>query len=642
MTVLHQLYAMAVAAFIMLFAGSVVVDDQMMQSAYRTQLRQIVQRYLVAQVEHGAFSAVEPTALAETLLDSGPYRDITVTDHADKILGHRHRLVASTELPDWLLACYERPPLQLSITGTQIGSITAAFDRVSMATRAWDRSLVLLGWFCTTLVAALLLIRLILLRCLLPLQTVVLQADALSRRDYPIQHALPATPQLRNVVVALNRLSAALRNMVDAQMQAMNRLRDDAYRDRLTGLANRRFFELHLEQLLAATDEFDSGALILLSVRMPVATVDRIARVNGDALLVQTAAMIKEATRLDVGHDDFIARLSNTTFAISVTPASEREALAFAEHLAKGVQQLHQQIFGKEDDAGHVGVALYDRQNAVQWLAEAESALLIAQSKGPNAQHLYPVKSDRVAVRSTDHLADFLRAVIDQKNLILHLQPVLASANRLTLLQYEVLLRAVGENGVLLNAAHFVPTAKRLGLMPQIDRLVVTEVLSRLRQDRYGAIRIAVNLSPASLNDQAFVEWLYTALNEDSLVASKIAFEVVEIGVLDRIDAVRQIVDRVRQSGAQFGIDRVGRGFVSFDYLSSLTLDYLKIDGSFIRGIQDQRDNQLLLDSICKVAHGLDVIVIAESVETDEEWHCLGELMIDGVQGYGIGMPAEI
>lgn len=135
---------------------------------------------------------------------------------------------------------------------------------------------------------------------------------------------------------------------------------------------------------------------------------------------------------------------------------------------------------------------------------------------------------------------------------------------------------------------------------------------------------------------------MYAALHDAPDAASHIAFEVSEIGILNQLDSLSTVVDHLRRLGAQFGIDRVGRGFAPFDYLATLTLDYLKIDGSLVRGIDLHRDNQLLLDSICKVAHGLNMIVIAESVETDEEWHCLGKLFIDGVQGYGVGMPAEI
>ncbi len=137
-------------------------------------------------------------------------------------------------------------------------------------------------------------------------------------------------------------------------------------------------------------------------------------------------------------------------------------------------------------------------------------ALRTAQAKGPNAQHLHAFQHaasvELPATLTAAHAAEFLRSVIDQKNSILHLQPVLSCANHLTLLQYKVLLRAVGDDGHLLSAASFIPMAKRLGLTPQIDRLVVTEVTLRLRQKRHGAMRVAVNLSIASIRDPDFCE----------------------------------------------------------------------------------------------------------------------------------------
>ena len=668
MTLLHQLYATVSAFLLALLIGSVVVSDTTNRIERAEQLQRNVQRVATALQGRTLVWEADGAEVADAFIGNGLYRRITITAPDGSVLVRRERPVVSVDVPAWFVRLHNSAPLQhpLVIDDRPVGTVEAVIDSGRVAANAWRRSLMLLGWLAALLVLAIGLIHYLVGRSLRPLRLVVAQANALSQRDYPIVAALPATPELRDVTVALNRVSTTLRKMVDTQMQAMNRLRDDAYRDHVTGLPNRRFLDLHLQQLIDATDEVHGGALLLLTLRLPPAQDTRLARVAHAALLVQTAAMIKAALLADAGPDYFVARYADGGFAISVSPATERETMALSVRLLAGLQQLRVsepadddvwQEAASNDDAsganevsqishiGHIGIALYRHQSAAQWLAEAESALRIAQARGPNSQQLHLSTIDAMAEKSVGRLADFLRSVIEQKNIILHLQPVLACGNALTLLQYEVLLRAVGDDGQLIAAAYFVPMAKRLGLMQQIDRLVVTEVVTRLQQKRYGDIRVAVNLSPTSMQDVGFINWLLATLRDNPIAAHRIAFEVSEIGVLEQLDTLTPLVDKVRQLGAQFGIDRVGRGFSSFDYLSSLPLDYLKIDGSFVRGIQllgDNRDNQLLLDSICKVAHGLDVIVIAEAVETDEEWQCLRGLQLDGVQGYGVGMPAEI
>ena len=659
MTVLRQLYLVVSGLLIALFFGIVVSSELADRSQRQDQLQRSAQR--IARAMHGRTLVWQTDGpdLADAFIDSGPYRKVSISSTDGTMLGGRERPMSPVEVPDWFMQIEQSAPLvlPLQIDDRLVGTIEVVVDTPYIAAIIWRRDLALLGWFVATWLLLLALITWLVSRYLRPLRLVVAQANALSQRDYPIQQVLPADPELREVTLALNRLSGTLRKMVDAQVQAMNRLRDDAYRDRVTGLPNRRFLDLHLQQLIDGADQIVGGALLLLSVQVPPAAGAHQMNVGFDALLMQAAAMIRAMAQADAGPDYFIARYTETEFAISISPASERESLALAMRLVAGLQQLHHPggsepfRVGEEGEvnvatavtlSSNVGIALYRHQSVGQWLYDADSALRVAQARGSNTQHLHMSGIETMGAQTVSQMADFLRTVIEQKNIILHLQPVLACGNSLLLLQYEVLLRAVGDDGALISAGYFVPMAKRLGLIQQIDRLVITEVFSRLQQNRYGTIRVAVNLSPASMHDSGFINWLIAALRSVPTAAQRIAFEVSEIGLLEQMDVLRPLVEQIRQLGAQFGIDRVGRGFGSFEYLSSLPLDYLKIDGSFVRGIGNQHDNQVLLDSICKVAHGLEVIVIAEAVETDEEWQFLRCLQIDGVQGYAVGMPAEI
>jgi len=224
------------------------------------------------------------------------------------------------------------------------------------------------------------------------------------------------------------------------------------------------------------------------------------------------------------------------------------------------------------------------------------------------------------------------------------LQPAkaIADASRATILHYESLLRLSDANGDLIPAVVYTPMSKRLGLATDFDRAMITEVLSRLGSNRYGDIPVAVNIFPASLQNQAFTGWLYAELQKAPEAAKKLLIEVTEYGVTENIDALREFISRVLQFGTRVGLDHFGRGFSSFGYLSTLKLDYIKVDGSYVRGIVDNKDNQFFIESVVKVAHGLDVKVFVVSVENDAEWNLLAGLGVDGVQGYGVGRPEDI
>jgi EAL domain-containing protein (putative c-di-GMP-specific phosphodiesterase class I) len=202
-------------------------------------------------------------------------------------------------------------------------------------------------------------------------------------------------------------------------------------------------------------------------------------------------------------------------------------------------------------------------------------------------------------------------------------------------------MRLTDDQGAVIPAVVYTPVAKRLRLATDFDRAMIAEVLARLAANRYGDIPVAVNLFPASLQNAEFVSWLCDQLAQSPAAASKLLIEVSEYGMIENVDALRDFIARVAAHGAHVGLDHFGRGFSSFGYLSTLKLDYIKIDGSYVRGILENKDNQFFIESVIKVAHGLEIKVFAVSVETVEELNLLSGLGLDGVQGYGVGRPEE-
>ncbi len=580
--------------------------------------------------------------------DSGDFQEITVVLRDRGAPIQRRTPALTAPVPAWFGRMFAIAPVTAladianAIAPPSIGSVTVVAGVSEAMLDLWDTSIALCTGAALALLATTALGLLVLAMMLRPLRSMVRQAEAISDREYPVLQRLPRQRELRSVVLAMNRTSTKMRTMFAAHADAMNRLRTDSYRDALTGLANRRYFDMHLQLLLSSADEFNSGALLLIALQDFNGLNQRLGYAAGDELLRSVAHSLEQIAGGALEPDCFAARLSGATFALLLSNVGEREAMECGAKLALSLRRLHAPGLIDSNESGHIGIAMYRRQSATQFLAEADAALRAAQGKGPNALHMHEARGEPALAFSITRWGEFLRDVIEKKNIILHLQPVLDSTNHRTILQYETLLRVVGEDGQLIPAVVFLPMARRLGLIQQIDRLVVAEVLARIRQDRYGRIAIAVNLFSATVQEPGFMAWLAAALQADRAAAKRIAFEISEYGALDNLDALEGLVQMVRQAGAQFGIDHFGRGFSSFGYLAALKLDYLKIDGSFIRDIAQNRDNQFLVDSICKIAHGLDLQVIAESVESDEDWAILTVLGLDGVQGYAVGIPSEI
>jgi EAL domain-containing protein (putative c-di-GMP-specific phosphodiesterase class I) len=144
------------------------------------------------------------------------------------------------------------------------------------------------------------------------------------------------------------------------------------------------------------------------------------------------------------------------------------------------------------------------------------------------------------------------------------------------------------------------------------------------------------------VQNKEFIDWLCAELAKVPDAASRLLIEISEYGVIENIDALSEFIGKLFMHGTRVGLDHFGRGFSSFGYLSKIKLDYIKVDGSYVRGILENKDNQFFIESVARVAHGLDVKVYAVSVENEAEWDLLVSLHLDGGQGYGVGRPTDI
>jgi diguanylate cyclase (GGDEF)-like protein len=647
MTLLKQLLAMIVLLFTMLFIGSFSLSIENTRSYLNNQLRTISQdtatslgMSLSPHISEHDYVMVE--RMVSAVSDSGYYRQVLITDVEGKTIINKTQQVNLDGVPHWFVDMFKLETPQgeaLIMAGWQQAGMVKVLVNPGYAYMSlWSSAIQSFLWFAGMSVLASFLGVIALHYILSPLRSVEAQARAICDREYPIQTKLPWTIELRSVVEAMNRMTNKVKHMFEEQSASIERLRSENYLDSLTNLANRRYFDMQLGHLIKTGEH---GAVIMLELKNFKEYNRKRGFQAGDELLRNTASFINAICKAQPNQEYFVAHLSGASFAIVICNVDEQEARDLGDRIARSLPRFKERGLVESDEVGHIGIALFSNETYSEVMSAADLALRTAQQAGPNAMHLVvPSESVTSVVNTSTQWGEVLRDALQNNRLSLLMQPVKNSAA--AILHYEALMRLTDANGQLIPAMIYTQMANRHGLAMDFDKLMVAEVLSRLVAKRYGDTAIAVNIFPSSVQNNVFVDWLCAELAKNPQAASKLLIEVPEYGVLENIDALRAFIKKVAAYGTKVGLDHFGRGFTSFGYLSKLKLDYIKIDGGYVNGIVENKDNQFLIESVAKVAHGLDIMVYAVSVEDEDQWKLLIDLHVDGVLGYGVGRPEDI
>jgi diguanylate cyclase (GGDEF)-like protein len=647
-TLARQLLLIICALFVLLFVGTLTItvintrsylDAQMHSHAEDTatslglSLEPALQKHDVPLME----------TMVNAIFDPGYYREITIRNPDGSVLIEKELPVRIYGVPQWFihLIPLKGPSAEreLSAGWNLAGTITVRSHPGYAYRELWAVAMDTFWWFLAVFFAVLVLLFVSLRFVLHPLRAVEDQALAICDRQFPVQKKIPRTRELNRVVTAMNRMTRKVETMLADQTELTENMRRQANEDSLTGLANRRSFDARLNALIASRETFMTGALFLCQINDFKGYNERHGFEKGDEFLKELAGVLRGVFAEET--DSILCRLGGANFAVVVRDIDQAVAGRLGESLSSELGRLQSRGYNDAVDVGRTGIAYYQGEGTVsELLSRADMALRAAARRGTNAWSLY---DENTVARSDVHTASEwlarLRDVIDNRRIILHYQPVKQCRDG-SVVHYEVLARIAGREGEALPAGIFIPMAERHGLGPAFDRLVVSSALERLDATGGGAT-LAVNLSPVSVHDAAFVEWLNERLGRDPARAGRLVLEAPEYGVMSDQEATAAFLDRLASSPVRFGLDHFGLGAVSFGYLKRFKLAYIKIDGSYIRGIDATTDNQFLVQSVADIAHGLDIQVIAESVETGSEWDMLERLHVDAGQGYFVGRPSE-
>lgn len=648
MTLARQLILIICALFVLLFIGTLAIvinntrsylDDQMYSHAEDTATS--LGLSLKPALESNDVPLME--TMVNAIFDPGYYREITIHKPDGSVLIERVLPVRIAGVPQWFIQLIplEAPSAERELSaGWQLGGSIVVTSHPGYAYRElWSVTVDTFWWFLGVFLLVSLLLGLALRIVLRPLRAVEGQALAICDRQFPVQEEVPRTRELNRVVTAMNRMTRKVEQMLTDQTELSENMRREANEDPLTGLANRRSFDARLDALLESRESFMTGALFLCQVKDFKGYNDRHGFDAGDELLKEWAGVLRAVFTQE--RDCIIARLGGGNFAVVVRDVDRGAAEVLGDALSRELGRLQSRGCYDDADAGHAGIAYYHGEGTVsELLSRADMALRSASRAGANAWSLYDESTvTRTDVHTASEWLTRLRDIIDRRQVILHYQPVKRRRDG-GIVHYEVLARIAGAGDETLPAGVFIPMAERHGLGPAFDRMVIESVIDHLAGDEAGPT-LAVNLSPASVHDPAFTDWLVERLRQVPRQARRLVLEAPEYGVTSDQAAAERFIHGIETTAAGFGLDHFGLGAVSFGYLKRFRLAYIKIDGSYIRGIDATADNQFLVQSVADIAHGLDIQVVAESVETEREWNTLEHLHVDAAQGYYVGRPGD-
>lgn len=422
-----------------------------------------------------------------------------------------------------------------------------------------------------------------------------------------------------------------------------------ATHDDMTGLVNRREFEERLEAVLdQAKKQKTCHAMAYLDLDQFKVVNDTCGHAAGDELLKQLGNELQYRMR----DNDTLARLGGDEFGMLLMNINSKQAVRRIDELHKSIGRFR---FVWEDKIFEVGASIglisinHESGTLADVMSAADSACYVAKDSGRHRVHVYKADDKEIKKRQGEllWLQKITKAFEDQR-FMLYYQPIKPLSYRgiETGMHFELLLRMIDDNGKPVLPTGFIAAAERYNLIQTIDKWVVSTALDALEnkeitKELSNAI-CAINLSGQSFSDEKFLDFVIEKLRNSTVNPERICFEITETAAIANLNHAMKFISSLNELGCKFSLDDFGRGFSSFGYLKDLPVDYLKIDGSFVRDLAHDPIDYAMVEAINQIGHVMGIVTIAEHVQTDAALKLLTELGVDFVQGSIIADPKPI
>lgn len=418
-----------------------------------------------------------------------------------------------------------------------------------------------------------------------------------------------------------------------------------ANHDVLTGLSNRTEFDRYVENALdIAVDKKVESALLYIDLDQFKIVNDSVGHQAGDELLRRVSSLIESQVR----DGDIVARLGGDEFGVLLNSCEIDEALLVAEQIAEIVREF---TFTWKDKAfrvsSSIGVVMIQKTSSsvVEILSRADIACYAAKDGGRDRISLY--KQDDEAVRRQHNQilqAAGIRDCLVNDRFRLYKQVILPIAKDSSTVRFELLLRLLNDNDRIIAPGAIIPAAERFGLMPSIDRWVISTAFENMKflQSLHPGCIVSINLSGNTINDVDILTFIESEMTRFDVDPVSTCFEVTETALISNLNTATETIKSIRALGSKIALDDFGSGMSSFSYLKHLPVDYLKIDGSFVKDMATDETDCAVVAAINEVAHRLGIETIAEFIENQTIVEKLQDIGVDYGQGYELGKPVPL
>ena len=643
MSLRKQLF-LAICLFLLVaFSGSFFVSLESSREQTLSQLRSHAQDAatalglsLTAQIDDPAMTEL----MVSSIFDSGYFRSIRVVNIVDeKVLVERNASAKIDGVPRWFVRLVNLSPEggdALIMRGwEQVARVEVLSNPQFALAKLWDSTLGSLIWLLLCGLLSAVFGGWLLRRQLRPLDKMVKQAEAISKREFLSLPKLPRTPELRRVVLAMNQMVEKLKALFAEEATRSEKLRAESYQDSLTGLANRRLLDEQLADQLLISEQSSAGHLLMLRVNDLIGLNQRLGGQRTDALISAVGELLQRLTHLPERRTWLAARNRGGEFSLLTPGLDGADAERLASEISATLENLR--LTGASDcmPVAHLGIVPYHPgEPASDVLLRLDQALTQARQH-PERPWVHLADTATANNHSQHDWRSWIDDALTHGKLQLYFQPVVQCADTSQVLHHKVLARLLDPQGEAIAAGHFLPWIERLGWSARFDLTMLEATLDYLVVNRWP---LALSLSGSTLRDPAQLRQIIDLLDSLPELAPLLTLEIDE-RQLPPPEELQRLSHSLLDTGYRIGLQHFGGSFSQIGNLTQLGLAYLKIDGAYLRSIDVQPDKRLFIDAIYRATNSIDLPLIAEMVETQGELEVIRELGLFGVMGRLIGPP---
>jgi EAL domain-containing protein (putative c-di-GMP-specific phosphodiesterase class I)/GGDEF domain-containing protein len=635
----------SISLFMMIvFSGSFIVTLESSRHQYNNQLLAHAQDAATALGVSLTPNVNDPAMIelmVSSIFDSGYYQKIRIVDLTNgTTMLERHAAASIPDVPGWFVDLVDVVPQTGNATimrgWQQAARVEVTSDPIFAVQRLWSSTVGNLVWMLSCSLACLLAGVMLLRKLLRPLNYLAKQSEAITRREFLTLPELPKTPELRRVVAAMNLMATKLKSLFEEQAIYSERLHNEAYLDSQTGIANRRAFDMQLQARLSDADTAP-GYLMLVRVQDLGGLNQRFGGPHTDKLLLNIANLLNAHKAKYAPLDSTLARIRGGEFALLCPGVTHGEMLELRTSLTQKLTAFYATGMSDQQPVAYCSMVPFSAGDSPQSLLIQADRLLVEAETHTDHQ---VVPTTEVATASEDQHLWFVRLehALENQQFQLVYQPVVDCHQPDKILHYKVLSRIVDEQGNTINAGRFLPWIHRFGWSHRLDKVMLKLTLNQLK---IAPGKLALSISGGSVTSARAISDLLNPLKYAPKLAGRLILELDE-NQLPGPNQMAMFVKAVSQYRCSLGLQHFGSRFDMIGHLSQWGLAYLKIDSSYIRHIDKEKDKRLFIEVLCNATRSIDLPLIAERVETAGELKVLQELGVDGAMGQLLGEPAPL